>query len=412
MALIDIAYKKARELVKANITPYGMTASVKHYVQVWARDLGISSLGALILNNKEIDEGVRVSLSTLAKYQSSRGAIPNYVSAQKKPVISYGIAGCSAIDAPLWFIINCYYYFKMRNADFIKTLSTNIESAMRWILCQDSNEDYLLEIPENSDWRDLFFYRHHVLYDEILFYAAVRAYDEMAKELSLKPIRISNKIKEAINTYMWINHKNFEKIKKWEFEHKIHGVQYYERYAIIFGNIQFYPFYLPYITMSEYGCECDTVGNTLAILFGVCGNEEKKKSILEYIDNSGCNEPYPLAVLDYPVMQGDKRWLPWLAKTHLNLPYQYHNGGIWLWVGGVYVSALVKCGMTEKAGLELEKLAKGGKSGKNEEWEFNEWHHKKTGKPMGSAHQLWSAAMYCYAYNAVKNGNVDVFQNW
>ncbi len=42
-------------------------------------------------------------------------------------------------------------------------------------------------------------------------------------------------------------------------------------------------------------------------------------------------------------------------------------------------------------------------------WEFNEWFHGRSGRPMGYAGQSWSAAMYLFAVEAVKQGRVPVF---
>lgn len=46
------------------------------------------------------------------------------------------------------------------------------------------------------------------------------------------------------------------------------------------------------------------------------------------------------------------------------------------------------------------------KLSKKSEWEFNEWLHGKTGKPMGARFQSWSAAGYIIAYKAVKEGKL------
>jgi hypothetical protein len=33
----------------------------------------------------------------------------------------------------------------------------------------------------------------------------------------------------------------------------------------------------------------------------------------------------------------------------------------------------------------------------SQEWEFNEWHHGVTGRPMGKAFQAWTAASFLQA---------------
>ena len=51
---------------------------------------------------------------------------------------------------------------------------------------------------------------------------------------------------------------------------------------------------------------------------------------------------------------------------------------------------------------ELYKLAKLNQLGIVGEWEFNEWAHGKTGKPMGKIYQAWSAAQYIAACDKMK----------
>ena len=49
------------------------------------------------------------------------------------------------------------------------------------------------------------------------------------------------------------------------------------------------------------------------------------------------------------------------------------------------------------------------RQGRERPWEFNEWFHGQSGRPMGFAGQSWSAAMYLFAHDAVVNGQVRVF---
>ena len=44
------------------------------------------------------------------------------------------------------------------------------------------------------------------------------------------------------------------------------------------------------------------------------------------------------------------------------------------------------------------KLAELCRQGMESEWEFTEWAHGTTGRPMGKAYQSWSAASYIAAY--------------
>ena len=109
-----------------------------------------------------------------------------------------------------------------------------------------------------------------------------------------------------------------------------------------------------------------------------------------------------MRVLNPIIYQSNKDWREYYRNNNLNLPEQYHNGGIWRFVGGFYVAALVKAGRLDEAQRQLEKLAEVDRLGVDEEWEFNEWCHGRTGQPMGYPRQAWSAGMYVFAYNCVK----------
>jgi glycogen debranching enzyme len=109
----------------------------------------------------------------------------------------------------------------------------------------------------------------------------------------------------------------------------------------------------------------------------------------------------------YPVIQPDHRhWREYYRNRNLNLPHQYHNGGIWPMVGGFYVAALVKAGRAAEAEHQLARLAEANRQGLRREWEFNEFLHGLTGRPLGAVGNAWSAGMYVFAYRAVQAGRV------
>jgi hypothetical protein len=82
-------------------------------------------------------------------------------------------------------------------------------------------------------------------------------------------------------------------------------------------------------------------------------------------------------------------------------------------VGGFYVAALVKAGRKKEAKHQLGKLAEANRQGLHQEWEFNEFLHGLTGRPLGAVGTAWSAGMYIYAYESVKRGSVPPpFDGW
>jgi len=162
------------------------------------------------------------------------------------------------------------------------------------------------------------------------------------------------------------------------------------------------------VAFRDFGDYCDVFGNLLTILFDIA-NPAQEKRILDYMHQVGIDEPYPVRVLHPIIHPGNKDWREYYRNNNLNLPEQYHNGGIWPFVGGFYVAALVKAGRREQAAQVLEKLAQVNRQGTEEEWEFNEWCHGRTGQPMGYPHQAWSAGMYIFAHRCVRDGRVPVF---
>jgi len=137
---------------------------------------------------------------------------------------------------------------------------------------------------------------------------------------------------------------------------------------------------------------------------------EQATRILTYLNGAGLNSPYPIRALDHPIQRGDPDWRDYLLLRDLNKPFHYHNGGIWPFIGGFYVAALVAAGWHEQAAEQLERLAELNRQGVRGEWEFNEWAHGVSGRPMGFARQSWSAAMYIYAYEAVQRGEAPFFE--
>lgn len=168
------------------------------------------------------------------------------------------------------------------------------------------------------------------------------------------------------------------------------------------------PYYLPRVGFREFGSAFDVFGNTLAVLTGVA-DRAKSARILDYAHASGADHPYPFKAFSPPPYPGERDWREYFRSRNLNLPHQYHNGGIWPFLGGFYVVALVETGRGAQAVAQLGLLAEAVRQGVNAEWEFNEWHHGVTGRPMGHPLQAWSAGLYLYACHAVRDERAAFF---
>jgi hypothetical protein len=91
-----------------------------------------------------------------------------------------------------------------------------------------------------------------------------------------------------------------------------------------------------------------------------------------------------------------------MTRHRQNMPWQYHNGGIWPFVGGFWILALAACGMRGEAEQDLVRLARANQLGN---WAFNEWLHGQTFQPCGMSGQSWNAAAFLLAWHALNGGS-------
>jgi glycogen debranching enzyme len=94
-----------------------------------------------------------------------------------------------------------------------------------------------------------------------------------------------------------------------------------------------------------------------------------------------------------------------------NNPGEYHNGGIWPFVCGFYIAALVagkRYQLAEKKLVTLTRIIKTSRTG-SIDFGFNEWLKAQDGKPMGQDWQTWSAALYLYAAKCVEEKRTPFF---
>jgi glycogen debranching enzyme len=151
-------------------------ASPEGYPHVWARDSVITALGTSLL--AEHANCLRTSLATLASQQSELGAIPNNVSVATGR-LDHTNAG--SVDSNLWYILGHYVqYNTFGDAATLRAHWPSLERALLWLRYQDSNGCGLLEVHEAADWADLLANRFNVLYDNVLWYAALRAMGALA----------------------------------------------------------------------------------------------------------------------------------------------------------------------------------------------------------------------------------------
>jgi len=380
----ESTYKEAVRALEACAKSSGFYASGLKggYEATWARDSMITSLGASLARNK-FRITFQKSLALLRKNQSLHGQIPNAVG-------SYNLERGSnitfnSIDSSLWYIIGNYAYAKSyKDKTWIKKNQISIHKALTWVQYQDPNEDTLPVQQPTMDWQDAFPHKYgRTINTEALYFTVLNLSGDK---------KLARHLKNVVNGET-------------------------EKYLSLYSNTRGY--YLPWVwkthgpKIREEEYWFDTLGNLLAIVTGLAKPVISKK-ILNYIERNKINRPYPCKAIFPPIKRGDKEWKKYFDESESRTPYEYLNGGIWPFIGGFYVAALVKAKQFKKAGRELEKLAEANKiSGDKrvKEYGFHEWLHGKTGKPKGgsSAYQAWSAGMYIYAYECVKQKRVLFF---
>ncbi|MGO4546299.1 amylo-alpha-1,6-glucosidase [Paenibacillus sp. 2TAB23] len=399
MNLIEEAYRQSILVVERCMHAIGAKASAlsEGYNQVFTRDSMITFLGASLVDSQACQASFSMTLETLARYQTKLGMIPLSVDVDN-PAIE---ANQGAVDSNPWFVIgHSVYYARYKDTEFLKKHLESIRKAMLWLEYQDSNNCGLIEVQEAADWGDLFANRGNILYDNVLYYKALVEYahiQELCGESGVEILARAEDVKQKMNVLLWPG--DVEEQTRMVREH---GYSQEWLRIIRMSNEVFWfgKFYLPYASFRDFGYHCDALGNSLAILFDIA-DEAKANTIIDHFIQTGMNKPYPIMANYPPINPGDKDWREYYRNAYLNLPYQYHNGGIWPFVGGFYVAALMKAGKKEFAREELENLARANQVGKRFEWEFNEWLNGRSGMPSGMAYQAWSAGMYIFAYKCV-----------
>jgi len=362
--ILSECYRKAIETIKACSTEHGLFASggKQGYKGVWARDSMITLIGASTIKDKSIQEQFKKSLITLAKYQSEKGQIPNAVLHfnRAKPQVDY-----LSIDSSLWFIIGHHVYKKKYGSSLFKTYKKSIEKATTWLSYQDVGEDITLEQLPTTDWQDAFPHKYgDTINTQALYYSVLRLIGKKKQAEKLK-----QEINEIRDLKLW--NGDFYYAYRWKNHHKY----------------------------KELGEWFDSLGNLLAVVFGLADKKQAEK-IISYIKKNKINLPYPVKSIYPPIKKGDKEWQDYFLDCDARLPYHYLNAGIWPYIGGFYILALIKLKKFKEAETELKNLAESNIRGNFPEW-FNSLNKKAYGML-----QAWDAGMYIAAYESLKKKKV------
>jgi len=393
--LTEAVYRNAIDSLRRCCGPWGLQASgrpVGHH-QVWARDSMIALLGARLVEDAEIQAALRAGISLLKQHQAPTGAIPNNVDcATLRPNFR------AYADSGLWWIVG---------SALLAPDPAAVRRILGWYECQDVDRSGLLSMQESSDWQDLFCTRGKGLYLNCLYVLASRlAADLFAVSDPAESERCrlqAKKTADAVNAWLWYSGDgdmrrhvahSFSTPNPGEYD-SLGRRRWIPKKRYLVGE----SYYLPYLAFRAAGEWFDLLGNLMAILAGIADGT-RTNTILDFI-SSRALAAWPALSLTPVVRPGDTDWRDYY--TGINEPHCYHNGGVWPFIGGFYVAALVAAGRRKDGEYALTRLAE-----LNDRGEFNEWHHGETSEALGVKDQAWSAGMYLFAYDCVRKGNVDL----
>ncbi len=384
--LIRECYEQSVRLLKENSRPFGVIAArqngcaeKRNYASIFGRDASICALGMTTSQDEELLRTARESLLTLAGKQTPQGQIPNYVKPERGDV-DFWYLGC--IDATLWWLIAVNHYDRLVPGEcFAESLKVEIGKALCWLQAQEHQGLFLLQQNEASDWADIMPRSGFVLYSNALWYYVKSIFG----------------IDTALETKKFCNHLFYPFGNEVPSCRRTRVLRHYIR-----NDEKCRDYYLSFVNLSFWGEEGDVFANILALLAGLADTSMASR-IVDILLKKGINMPFPVRVVASPIGKDNPGWRQYMGRHKQNLPYRYHNGGIWPFVGCFWSVLLAKLGKKEMAWKELRRLAEVNSLN---DWEFNEWYHGKTGKPMGMAGQSWNAAMFILAYHSL-SGDVS-----
>ena len=346
------------------------------YPEPYTRDLMFSILGIGVSDNQMLLKSIRKVLETLAKNQTERGHIPSLVHDKEDR---------GASDTTPLFLLAAGIFRKISGEpDF---LHEAVEKSLKWMEYQSPSDRCLVAQQPTSDWRDEQWVTGYGLYVNTLVYSYLRMLgrDERADKMRLEMSKFTitgGTIHKHVHEGLVVKHKPYYAF--WSY--KIHSS---ERF--------------------------DLLGNSLAILSGIASPTRADEMVswieeeCEALKNKG-----ELAVNLPPnffpyINPEDPDWHPRYAS--FNNPGEYHNGGIWPFIDGFYVAALVAANRFSLAEEKLVELTRCIKTPRAEsvDFGFNEWIKAQDGKPMGQDWQTWSAALYLYAAKCVEEKRTPFF---
>lgn len=346
------------------------------YPEPYTRDLMIAALGYSVSGEPRLMNALRRTLEALAKNQTVRGHIPS---------LAHDPGDRGASDTtPLFLFGLGAYRSTTGELDFLEQAARN---ALTWMEYQSPDDMVMVAQLPTSDWRDEQYVMGFGLYVNAIVYAYLVQFGQYGQARILRDLM-----------------NRFEVSGKRKNPHVHEG--------LVSAHKPYYTLYSYKLFQSH---RFDLLGNSLAILTGV-GSPSRSRRLIAWVETEckAMRRTEDLAV-DLPpnlfpfILPEHPDWRP--RYDEYNRPGDYHNGGVWPFICGFYIAALVAAGRFQLARRKLAALAELVKPWhENEaEWGFNEWCKAQTGRPSGRDWQTWSAALFLYAATCVERESTPIF---
>ncbi|MCK9639087.1 MAG: hypothetical protein M0R39_04185 [Prolixibacteraceae bacterium] len=347
------------------------------YPEPYTRDLMFSILGIAITGNIKLLGSIRKVLETLAKNQTSHGHIPSLVHDKEDRG--------SSDTTPLFLMAVGIYRKVLAEPDF---LAEAVEKALIWMEYQSPSDRYLVAQQPTSDWRDEQWVTGYGLFVNTIVYSYLRLLGKDGR---------AEHIRSEMGRFTIVDGSG----------------HHHQHEGLVVKHKPYFAFWSYKIHSSE---RFDLLGNALAILSGLATPSRANEMISWIEDECEAMRLRGELSLHLPpnffpyIRPEDAEWLP--RYLIYNNPGEYHNGGIWPFICGLYVAALVAAKRFKLAREKLIALTHlVTLSGSGElQFGFNEWIKAQNGIPMGQDWQTWSAALYLYAAKCVELNETPFFE--
>ena len=341
------------------------------YPEPYTRDLMIASLGILASKNEKLLRVLHRVLETLARNQSTHGHIPSLVHDPED-------RGASD-TTPLFLMALGLYRKQTGERNFLEQAA---QKALTWMAYQSPSDRIMVTQQPTSDWRDEQWVLGFGLFVNAAYYAALKLFGH-EEEAGL--------LRETVSRFV---------IRAGAQHRHVHE-------GLVVPHKPYYALWSYKVYASE---RFDLLGNSLAILAGLA-TPSRSKAIIAWTEaecaamrqRGELAAGLPPCFFPY-IRPEDPDWRPRYAQ--FNQPGEYHNGGVWPFVCGFYVSAAVAAGSHDTARRALESLARLVRPAREQavDFGFNEWFRAQDNTPQGQDWQTWSASMYLYADACVRQG--------